>query len=334
MKSRFQKRLIWIFRLIFGVSVLWYLGYSGRLPLEALQSISIETIFILLVISFLMVFLIAIRLSLLFSTQKIDLPWGRSFNYCCLGLLTALFIPSALSADLSKGLLLAKDNQENKTTVLIAVVFDRALGSLALGLTACLFMGFIYLMEPGFLSNSGRKNLTILFLAAVIFTILGFGVCLATLSKRFWKVFSKLFDKLEDILHSEHLPTIMERFRNQRNPMIAALGLSLLNHLLRALAFYVICRETGMTIDFFKVGFIISLASFVNVVPISPGNFGAGDAAFGFLFSYLGQTGGAVVSLVARVAFYLPAFYGAAEILFLNSYLKKVSSNKTPDLER
>lgn len=310
--------LSWGLRWILGIFILWLIAYQGFLPLDKLSGISFQTILTVIIVSLVMVLLIAVRLSLLFSVHSIQLPVKRSYDYCCLGLLTVLFVPSTISADVSKFILLARENNEHRTTTLITVLFDRLIGAFALALTATtLISGFLLQgnLEPG--EDFYDKSIKLLF---VSLGITGFCMLLLALafSRKFFesKLLSSLFSKFEGFFHTEHIIPIITRFSNSFKILSMALGLSVLNHLFRVIVFKLISDDVGVKIDFIQLGFIISLASFVNIIPITPGNFGTGDAAFGFLFSYLGYSSGTLISVLARIVFFVPALYGAVVILY------------------
>jgi uncharacterized protein (TIRG00374 family) len=320
--------LVWIIRFTLGVIVLWFL-LEGHFPLEKLRQISLKTVAWISIISFLMVFLISLRLSILLAIQNIELSIIRSYGYCCLGLLTALFIPSALSGDVSKSLLLIKDNPEHKTSALYSVLLDRVIGTLSLGGIATLFNLFFWLNLDKDLPAETYDNFLILSWISIGFTLLAFILFVFCLFQKFWewKPFRLALSKLSKALHSEDMSPIFSRCRENYKPLIWAFLLSCINHLLRSIVFFMICNEIGVVLGFFEVGFIVSLASFVNIIPISPGNFGTGDVAFGSLFEMLGESSGSLVSVLARIVFYLPAFYGIAVLLLARFNNKSLASN-------
>jgi uncharacterized protein (TIRG00374 family) len=291
------------------LAILLYFVKGGYLPVDKLRAVTPETIIISVIISGLMVLLIGVRLSLLLAVQNVSLKFSGAFLYCCLGLLTSIAIPSSLSGDVVKALVLAKKNKTKKASVWFTVALDRMIGILGLGIVA-VFLIVTSLAFSSWATNPSLRDKTIIILMiSLAITLSVFALIMFILfSKPWeWRYLSLLFSKLKKRFDVENLASAITRSRNSYRTLLFALGLSIINHLLRVSVFKIICNDFEVGLSFLQTGSIISLASFVNAIPFSPGNFGTGDAVFGFLFSYMGQPYGVMVSVLARVIFYTPA---------------------------
>ena len=304
-----SKVLVWVLRLALGLAILAYFAIGGYFPIDKLRAVSPKTLVVSVIISGTMVYVIGVRLSLLLAAQNVSLKFSRAFLYSCLGLLTSIAIPSSLSGDVVKGLALAKQNRTKKTSVWFTIVLDRMIGILGLGIVASFFI-VTSLVSSSWATNPVlHAKTTILLMISLVITFSAFALIMFCLfSKPWeWRCFSLLFSKFKKRFDVENLVSTIARSRNSYRTLLVALGLSIINHLLRTSIFQIICNDFEIGISFIQTGSIICLASFVNAIPFSPGNFGTGDALFGFIFSYMGQQYGVMVSVLARVIIYAPA---------------------------
>lgn len=180
------------------------------------------------------------------------------------------FVPSGISGDLYKGIMLKKHIPITELTIYI--IFDRIIGLYALILISTLFSPFSNVEQKAFLFFS------------VIISCGGFFAFL--LASRLEKISAQFSPKIAAIFQSMHT------FRKQA---FYTLIISVIAHLLGGVSIYFLALaiDAHQHPSIFTIYSISPYALIVAAFPILPGGIGSGHIAFSFVFNQAGFKSGA-----------------------------------------
>lgn len=223
--------------------------------------------------------------------------WFGALRLTLLGYFFNLVVPGLTGGDVVKAVIAAKENPGRRPDALVSVAADRILGLIALaGLATVVILlsgdTFAVLRTPLLVFMGG--GLLALFLYAN-----------PTL-RRLLRL-DRLFDKLPlgDQLRALDRAAVL--YLHRPFEMLLALGLSLANHFLVIFALFALgnafggidARGTGLR-EYFVV---TPVANIVSALPLAPGGWGLGEAAYKELFELVGGSGtiGVAVSVSFRL---------------------------------
>jgi uncharacterized protein (TIRG00374 family) len=236
--------------------------------------------------------------------------WWDAFRLAFLGLFFNLVVPGLTGGDVVKAVLVAKENPGKRADALVSVAVDRLVGLLALAFlaaTVLFFAGqrFAALRWPLALSLGGALLAVLLYANGRLRRALRFETLVARLP-----------------LGARLLELDRAALLYFRQPLQIALGvvLSLANH-----AFVVgACMALGAGFGIEEQALrarewfvVVPLANIASALPLTPGGWGVGEAAFQFLFEQIGASGvfGVAVSLTFRLCHLALGLLGGAYLL-------------------
>lgn len=217
-----------------------------------------------------------------------------AFRLSFLGLFFNLVVPGLTGGDVIKAILVVREHPERRADALMSVIVDRGLGLLVL---IGLAVGVTW--WPG--SRFGEVRLAVLLTFVGI--LFGLWVFLAPLPRRILSI-ERLLARLPQKERIQALDRALRLYGSHPWKLGLAIVLSIANHAALAYALFVLGRAFGETqLDYPEYLGVAAIANTVSSIPIAPGGWGVGEAAYGSLFHMLGApaTLGIAVSVTFRL---------------------------------
>lgn len=234
--------------------------------------------------------------------------WTDACRLTFLGLFFNLVLPGLTGGDLVKAGLVVRDNPHARADALVSVVMDRVLGLWTLlGLAAGVLLAFDH-------EAFGRLRLPVVgaFLAGTVLI----AIALHPASRRVIQL-ERWIERLPQARRLRKLDRAAQIYAARPLELLAAAGLSLVNHMCTAGALWALGGAFGATLGFAAYVAVGSVANTITAVPIAPGGWGLGEAAYGTLFALVGSaaTLGVAVSVSYRLLMHALGFGGGLVLL-------------------
>lgn len=233
--------------------------------------------------------------------------FGNAFRLTFLGLFFNLVVPAGLTGgDLVKAVLVARETPGRRPEAMISVFVDRVIGLLSLvAITAV-----VILIEPKF----GEVRNAVLVVLAI-----GVGGMIVYWSPALRRVLGveALLGKLPMGEKLQRLDEAGALYGRAPLEIVWAVVFSLGNHAFSILSVVVLGGAVGASIPLLEYFAVVPLANIVSAIPISPGGWGTGEAAYHFLFELVGEDGtlGVAVSIVFRLCWAVAGLLGGLFLL-------------------
>jgi glycosyltransferase 2 family protein len=227
-----------------------------------------------------------------------------------IGMVFSLVIPGAVGGDLIKAAYLVR-MRIRKTQAVASMVIDRVVGLLGLFILAAIAGGFAWQLAP--------TDVRGLIMAAWV--AVGLGVF--ALAVIFSRVVTRLFPQLKGghsrlgVIVSE-LSEMSTTYSGRLDVVVGATALSVWNHALNVVAFYVIGRLLfpTMTTTLVQHFLMVPLTLFSMAVPLPFGALGLSEQVGQQLFKLVGHPSGALAMMGFRVLMYAGGLVGACVYLW------------------
>lgn len=200
-------------------------------------------------------------------------------------------LPGAVSGDLVKGYYIIRSQEkEGKTAAFTTLIIDRFIGLFGLIIMAFVALIFNYkwilsqaMLIPIALTISGLFVGTLIFYAIVLFPF-----------KEGKDPFIRLFEKLPGSKVTVKVYKAFKGYQHHKRTLAITLVLAILLHCTVALMFFQVALLLGITnLDIATQFFIMPLGLITIAIPLAPGGFGVGHAAFKEFYELVGVSGGA-----------------------------------------
>lgn len=240
----------------------------------------------------------AIRLKLLLASQEVRLPFWLSYRIVMIGTFFNVCIPGGTGGDVMKLYYLASCNRGRGVEVAMILLVDRIVALFSL-----LFMMVAMALVEGRLL---REYLLVGWMiggAALLALAIVVGVVVSFSERvRGARVFNWLLDKLPLSAHLHRAVDAVHDFRDHKAALLIGVLVSLSGHAALAFIFIgvagvILPGETGL-----RIAILSFLGILANVIPLTPGGLGVGEAAFDKLFKMAGYSGGAMLLVIWRLA--------------------------------
>jgi uncharacterized protein (TIRG00374 family) len=217
--------------------------------------------------------------------------FGTATRLTLLGLFFNLVLPGLTGGDVIKAAVAAKEHPGQRPAAVMAVGLDRVLGLwvlLWIGAISSLIVGGDLLVVAVPLSALAGLS------TAGLFVLCSPGLRAFFGSKRLVSYFP------------ESLNGVVDSLRNVTSSPAKigiAIGLSLGNHLCVGLGVFVVARGVGDAVGLLGCLTASVVANSISAIPIAPGGWGVGEAAYAAMFKLLGssESVGYAVSLATRL---------------------------------
>jgi uncharacterized protein (TIRG00374 family) len=238
------------------------------------------------------------RLRLLCRAQRIHITFGRGFQLSAIGTTYSFVMPGGTSGDVMKLYYMARENRGRVVETGLALLVDRAVAlfGLLLLILALAVLNFDMVVDQALI------GWLVLIAASVAVALLLFMVLsLSARLRRIWLYLLALRKlPLKGLLR--RISDALYAFRDHKRELFLALAWSLFGHISLA----VILTVTGSVLmpdaPSRILPFLSLLGSLANVLPITPGGLGVGEAATEHLFSLQGLSGGAALIVAWRMS--------------------------------
>ena len=239
-----------------------------------------------------------------------NVRWWDAFRLTYLGMFFNLVVPGLTGGDVVKAVLAVRENPGRRADALVSVVMDRLLGLVAL---AALAMVVIVLLGGPF------EELRLPMALALVAMVVGAVVYTSTALRRLVR-FESLLARLplgQRLLEVDRAVLVYTR---RPGEVLLAFALSLGNHfaaIAGVMALGVAFGVPQSIIGWWQYVAIVPVANIVSALPIAPGGWGVGEAAFHFLFELVGASGalGVAVSVTYRLCQLVVGLLGGLYLL-------------------
>lgn len=295
-----KKALAYIFQIAVTLAVLYWVFHDPEKRAKmwlALQSADYKWIAVALVAYFMVELSAGIRWWMLLRVQNIHLSVSRVAGLFLIGMFYNQFLPGGTGGDLMKSYLLLKETPGKATGALLAVVFDRLVGLIALimitGALICLRYRWLTQLEE-------TRHLVWLLMAilgsAVLMLVTSFVVSGFHLAHKLPARFPAR-EKLIELSAAYHL------YAHHWRTTLAAFGASIVAHLSTFATFLFVAyafRAQVAVLDFFA---IMPIERTISSLPISFAGVGLREKIFQIMLHGLCGVPEAVAVLIGSMSF-------------------------------
>jgi uncharacterized protein (TIRG00374 family) len=301
-------------RLGLGLGLLAALVWINRAQIAQLPEQQIQWGFIAagLIITLAAMLITFVRWYWLVRAQGLDFRIRDSLRIGFIGFLFSQVIPGAVSGDLVKVVMLARE-QERRTVAVATVILDRLVGLYGLVLLAGL---------TALVSWSHVRELTAL-RDLVLWVVILFALGTAGVAFMFLPIFRGRWTE-----YLTRLPVVGGTLRELIQAILAyqdkpfvVLGsvlLSVLGHIGFVSSLYCVAAGLQGALWPWRTHFVVApLGLMVNAIPVSPGGMGVGEAAMQALFNTVGEDGSKalMMMLIYRVISWTLSLIGVAYLV-------------------
>lgn len=236
--------------------------------------------------------------------------WFNVMRLTYLGLFFNLVMPGLTGGDVAKAVLVVRENPERRAWALMSVIVDRVLGLATLALLA-----LVVVLISG-------ETFAELRLPMLGFLALGVGGAFAYFNKGLRRALriDVLAKKLPMADKLRNLDEAARTYFSHPVELGMAVLYSLGNHTGAIVAVWALGNSFGVTaedvglLDYFA---LVPIANIVSSIPIMPGGWGVGEAAYIYLFTLIGATAslGVAVSVSFRLCQVLLSLLGGLFLL-------------------
>lgn len=294
-----KKRSRWLTfaKLLAAAAILFWLYRTGLIDVAPLEFLFVNPwlLLVLTLMSWLTFPLCALRWQMLLRSQDIRLSMQEIFRVVYLASFTGLFLPGVVGGDILRIVLGNRTSSAGMAAVTMTVAMDRLLGISALLALGLLSTSFLVVTLP---EHTGVSHLAILIL-------LLFSCAMILIPAMPWVVqaLTRRFSKTESVWGRGFLVALRQALKPEAiqgvglPTMIAAWVLSVVIQGKDLLILFLIAETTGFgELGMWGNAVAGSLAFLTQVLPLTPGGIGIGEAAFG-------QTANALLSGNSTVAY-------------------------------
>ena len=280
-----MKTLMNILKAGLGFGLIAYMLYSGKLNLSSIVGIT-NHLWVATIVFF--IILVAImttyyRWKILLAGQGIYGSDKEFLPLFFIGLFFSSILPGVVSGDIIKSAYIVKKTPDKKAAAVLTIILDRIIGLMGLMIICCI--GFAINLETVKQHNALKTLAIVMFLTLfclLIFAMIG-------LSRRVGQ--TKLFNTiLEKVPFSKTIKNLYEAFhiyRERRRRLAYALLISLANHSLCIIGFFMITRALGLELlSIRSYLFIVPTGMLTSAIPLTPAGIGVGQVAFLKLFEW------------------------------------------------
>jgi glycosyltransferase 2 family protein len=283
-RLRLRAALVVGLKLLVSVGLIWLLVRYSVIDLSQLLEVRVHGGAFALAGTLVLasVPLAAYRWRYLLSLQGVDLPFAMAFRVVAVSVLSGMLLPGAASGEAVRFGYVALRLRDRAGAAVTSVVVDRVIatvGLVALGLA---------LAVPNFAKVSSVPELSAVAIGLALLLIgAGAFVFAKPIGRAILRVLAlghrrRLFRFLSQILES------LRTYRQRPKAMLAALALAIVGHGLNVTAVVIIAGTmTGAVLSDWAYAFAMPASSLANLLPLTPGGLGVGEAAFGALCSWL-----------------------------------------------
>ncbi len=228
----------------------------------------------------------------LLGAAAVRARWSACLRLTSLGLFFNIVIPGLTGGDLIKAVLVARESPGQRAQAVISVAVDRLVGVFTL-----FVIGAPVILVAGGVFDRMRPYV----LLALVAMVLGILVYTSRPLRRLVR-FPSAPQRLREAVQS--VDQAVMAYSGHKRVLLACFLASALNHLCVIAAVFVLGRAFGDTLlRFVQYVAMVTIANSASALPIAPGGWGVGEAAYSYLFEQLGSA--ATLGLAVSVSYRL-----------------------------
>ncbi|MEK7689966.1 MAG: lysylphosphatidylglycerol synthase transmembrane domain-containing protein [Bdellovibrionota bacterium] len=258
-----------------------------------------------------------LRWQWLLRAQNIQIPLLRTAQYNMIGTFFNVALPGAISGDFVKAFYIGNEVKNRRGHVFGTIVFDRVAGLSALVFVAA---GTLVFGVSRFRGTPLFGGIQVFVAISAAVVVVGYVYLFLVNERRdpVLKFFQVMQAKYEKVGSLTRIYEGMRHYHHHRLTVVRVLALSVVIHLLIAVAFSRLGLAMGEeNIELLELFVVVPMGLLVTAVPVAPAGVGTGHAAFLALFALLGSKRGAdVFSLYALMCFLTGAIGGLIYLRF------------------
>lgn len=239
----------------------------------------------------------ALRLGLLCRSQQAQLGFWHGLRLVLLSVFFNFFVPGGTGGDVAKMYYLAADNPGKGLELAVVVFVDRVTGLFGLIIT----LTVLALINTPLVSDYPLIRWLLGMLAVVLTGLGGTVFLISSGTFRKSRFIRYIRGKLPFWHHVGRIAEAVRAFRGHKAALLVAVVISLMGNGVMVLMFLLAASVFMPDAPGTVVSFLAVLGMFANVVPLTPGGLGVGEAAFEGLFSLLGIPAGAMLMVSWRL---------------------------------
>ncbi len=298
MDKNVKKRVIFIFKLVVTVLLLFYLFHTKGVNLKKSVEILARSNYIYFFLSLFLLlfgqFICSYRWKVILKAMDIDISLFRLFQFYLIGMFFSLFLPSIVGGDFVKIFYVKEESGKPISYIIASIYLERATGFFFLILYG-IFGALMYKInitskEIPLLSNFGIREIDIVYIP-IFFLLLFVLVNIVVFTSGLYNIAIKMLNRLNLKKFSEKISILHDAtriFRNKPSVLIVPLVISAINIFFVSVENYLIGIGIGIKASFYAYMIIISLMSTVVMLPISINGIGLRENIFVVLFSLIG----------------------------------------------
>lgn len=327
----FLRLAIFLAKLVIAILLVGWLFSQQRFNLVLITQLhsTPETIalFSIAVVSVLVGLLImSWRFQLLLQRVGFPITLREAIGLTFIGSFTSAVLPGLVGGDVVKTVYLCRSSTHQRSEALAAVLVDRAIGLYSLMFLAVMALPVVSLWHLTRLDQ--HIELLLLALWGGV-TFAGVLLTICPLSPMLHLIQARLPQGLRDLLQA------FVTYCASPKLLIASICLSLINHVLVVLSFWMVGLLISDPLTFFGHIVLNPLAMLLNAIPLTPGGIGLAESGFALLFEHAGSPNGATIGLLGRFIQYVVfTLCGIPALLLLNIQRKfDIDTRTTPHVE-
>ena len=322
MKINIRHLIVFFSKTFIAVGLLTWLLKEKRIDFTLFKTLDVLPSVIIISLCSVMIFfaliIMACRLCVLLRVQNIETPVRRVFSFTLIGALFGAVLPGLVAGDLVKAVYLCRYEPNKRSSVVAAVMADRAIGLFSLMLLGALAIGLAHLTNA--LLDSQKMyalSFALLIAVMVIPVFLLFGGRLKLVKP----VVQRLPRKLDNLLSALIL------YDRRFSTIALVVLMSLISHGLIVMTFILISILFNDSLSVYMYLVINPLAMVMNVIPLTPGGIGLAESAFSYLYECYGSSNGGNIGLLGRFVQYFVFFSGGITAFIFTRTSDENSSN-------
>ena len=256
------------------------------------------------------------RLVLLVRSQNVALGIGRSLCLVATSALLSYVVPGGVGGDVAKVAGLGSDHGGRRVEFTVVILVDRVCGMMSLLTVACIaaIVSGSLPAAPAPLRATWAAAIVVVIAEIAGFLLAWSPAARASAIYRFVTTrlpLHRVISRLADAVYA---------FRNHKGAIIGAVVLTAIGHLTLMGVFVLAARVMMPDAPSRLVAWVSLLALVANLLPLTPGGLGVGEAAFSAAFRLAGYAGGALLLISWRAGLIPLAALGALSTVNLGRH--------------
>jgi uncharacterized protein (TIRG00374 family) len=313
-------------KIAISILILWFLTRTSKLDFGLLINLVYSPYLLLAAIAMYLsgVLISAWRWYLLNKAQKIPLSLSHTLLPTYLGIAFNNILPGSVGGDFFRCYFLFKKIPDKRSAGMLAILFDRLTGLMGIFIAVCVAVILNFNLFESQASTFYFSAFCILLCLAAVIIYFASSLLPQQIGISAW--LHRRFGEKKWITSVLSLLEAIRIYRNSKFTIVKCLFASFTVQVFIALICLLIARMMHFPeISFFNYILAIAVTQIVNLIPVTPGGFGIGEAAFANVLTLLNpgiSASYATIFLAYRILGILVYIPGIAVFIFDTQLLK------------